>query len=390
MTMRVAIAALSALLAGAGCGSTGESRTSATVTVDSSGRYPIVRSAGRADQWKAELIVSVGEVAADSAGGFGTVRSVLLDSTGRVFVLDPSYHQLLVFDSSGSPLAKWGRRGSGPGEFELPYSIAALGGSVAVLDPGAPRIMLLGPEGQWMGQWPYARITGSNIVRLYRTPGGFWSLGTRPGGDGKLARTFIRHTADGPRDTINGYMPPPAGNETAICRRPDGSMTFFAPPFGAMPYVIPDGEGRQFVATGTGYRIVLLARTLDTLRVIEREVALAPITDAEWDESLREYTDWRAEKTDEHCDRDGWDRPASKAPVNGFFLDDDGLLWVEVLGAEGRSYDVFGEDGVLRATVTGLPESGGIDPSVVNGRVAMAVNDSLDVQTVQVYRIRKP
>lgn len=359
------------------------------VSVDTSGAYPVVRSAGLANQWSAELITRIGDVDADSAGGFGGVRSVLLDSAGRVYVVDPSYVQLSVFDTTGALVTHWGRKGSGPGEYQLPYSIAWVGDSLALLDPGVPRIMLLGPDGRWAGEWPYARYTGSNVIRLYRTPTGFWALGIRRA-EGKLTRTFVRYDAMGPRDTLDVFLPPGFVSAGAECRRPDGSISFFTAPFGPLPFAIPDADGRQHAVTTTSYRVALLAPgTFDTLRVIERPVVGAPITDAEWAEASRELADWRAKTPDEHCDRESWDRPAAKPPVEWIFLDDEGRLWVQVLTADGRAFDVFGSDGVLEATVTGLPSAGDVDPSVVNGRVAIVVRDSNDVASVVLYRLRK-
>ena len=69
-------------------------------------------------------------------------------------------------------------------------------------------------------------------------------------------------------------------------------------------------------------------------------------------------------------------------------LDDVGRLWVEVITSEGPRYDIFGADGVLLATVTGLPSAGFIDPIIVDGRIALVVPDSNGVHRVQVYRIK--
>ena len=67
--------------AATGCNAVGADDSSVAVTVDSSRGYPIVRSSGDPTAWTAELVATMG---IDSAGEstFGTVRSVLLDSSG--------------------------------------------------------------------------------------------------------------------------------------------------------------------------------------------------------------------------------------------------------------------------------------------------------------------
>ena len=74
--------------------------------------------------------------------------------------------------------------------------------------------------------------------------------------------------------------------------------------------------------------------------------------------------------------------------IEWMVIDDIGRLWVEVVTARGRMWDVFDGDGTYRATVTGLPSSNDVDPSIAAGRIALVVPDSNGVQRVQVYRIR--
>lgn len=372
--------------AATGCNAVGADDSSVAVTVDSSRGYPVVRSSGDPTAWTAELVATMG---IDSTGEstFGTVRSVLLDSSGAGYVLDPSYHQIHVFEPDGPFREMWGRRGSGPEEFSSPYSIAWLGDSMAIFDAGNARITLLGPDGKWASQWPTARMSGTNVLRLYRTPPrGFWMIDSRPTDTGRLERLFVRYTSSGPSDTLVWFMQPNLSQGFARCDVP-GGFSIFDPPFGAMPLVIPNAAGAQIVAASTNYRIAFIGRTKDTLRVIERPVEPATVNDAEWDEATKEMRDWREQNPNAHCDRTSWDRVATKPPLKSIFTDDSGQLWVEVLTADGLVYDVFGMDGTLRASVRGLPPSGDIDPSVVAGRIAIVVKDSLDVQSVKVFRL---
>jgi hypothetical protein len=373
-------------LALAACTPVGEVASDMRVTIDSTGAYPVIRSAGEAESWHAELVATVG---ADSATEFGTVRSVLLDSTGALYVVDPSTVQLSVFDPHGALRARWGRRGAGPGEYTRPYSVAWLHDSLVLLDPGNSRITVYGRDAAWGRQWPAERITGGQTVRLYRTPpAGFWVYGTRPTADG-LEGQFIRYTSAGPTDTVPTFRSPVAAGQAATCHRPDGGITFFSPPFGTVQYLTPTASSERLVALSTAYRIAVLGRSNDTLRVIERTATPAPLTDAEWDAELEEFRTFRRDWPTAHCDRTSFDRPATKPIIAWLALDDKGQLWVEALTADGRIYEVFGPDGILRATVTGLPASGGIDPSIVAGRIALVVPDSTGADRVLVFRVER-
>ncbi len=379
---------LAVIMATAGCGAAGAGDSSVAISVDSSRGYPVVRSSGEPMAWAAEPVSTLG---VDSTGEsvFGTVRSVLLDSSGAAYVLDPSFHQIHVFEADGRFRAPWGRRGNGPGEFASPYSIAWLGDSMAVLDPGNSRVTLLGPDGRWAQQWTAERLTGGgNFLRLYRTPPrGFWMIGLRPTEAGGWDQLFVRFTSEGPADTLTYFSMPNLSASSARCEAPDGWIGGFSQPFGPTALVIPNAAGEQLVATTTDYRIAFVDRRNDTLRVLERPVEPANVTDAEWEEGQREMREWRAEHPGSHCDRTSWDRVATKPVLKSMFTDDEGQLWVEVLTASGLVYDVFGMDGRLRASVHGLPPSSGIDPSVVAGRIAIVVKDSLDVQSVRVFRL---
>jgi hypothetical protein len=388
LALRIMRPAVLACALVAGCAGGERSGSDARVTIDSSGAYPVVRSAGQAAAWGAELMATIGADSGET-DDFGNVRSVLLDSAGNVTVLDHSFVQLSEFDSTGAPRRRIGRKGEGPGEYLTPYSIARIDESLFLLDPGSSRMTRLDSTGAWSAQWTVERLTGGYHLRLHRTPPrGFWATDFSAGPDGRSRRTFVRYLVDGPRDTVPAHTPQ-LSSLVARCDRPDRGISFFGPPFGATPLVIPDADGNQVTGITTAYRLYLLNAAGDTLRSIEREADPAPITDAEWEEALEEFRDFKQQWPTAVCTRESWDRPAGKPPVQWIFHDDEGQLWVEVLTSSGLQYDIFGPDGALRATVRGLPASDEVDPSVVAGRIAFAVKGEDDTRAVRVYRLRK-
>jgi DNA-binding beta-propeller fold protein YncE len=74
----------------------------------------------------------------------------------RLFVADAQRHQIVVFDVRGQFLSKFGRRGSGPGEFNFPTHVNVdAGGRILVTDSLNYRIQVFNADGSFL------RIIGS-------------------------------------------------------------------------------------------------------------------------------------------------------------------------------------------------------------------------------------
>jgi len=386
--MTARIAAMLAL-ATAGCGGPPRGDQSGT-SVDRSGRFPILTSVGEPSLWPATPVFEVGGVPPRGAE-LGSARSVLLAADGRLIVVDPSYRSILEFDSTGTLLRRIGREGPGPGEYREPYSVAWLGDTLALLDPGNGRIGFFGADDRWLASWPVPRITGGQFVRLYRTPGAFWSFSLRQATTGSEG-IFVEYSGSGPSDTIVAVRTAPGLPVSRTCRTPDGGLTFFALPFGGSLIAIPTGHGEQAITVTSQYAVAILGSSGDTIRLIRRTRAPVPVTDAEWRDANVEWTAFRAQWPAASCDHGEFPRQLVKPAITSMFLDDQGRLWVEVATESGVRFDVFDREGHLQGTVVGLPPSGGIDPSVSGDRIALVGEDSTEVPVVRVFRFdqRRP
>ena len=77
-----------------------------------------------------------------------------MDSSGNVYVVDCRNQRIQKFDSSGNFVAKWGSKGSGDGEFRVPYGIALDSrGNVYVADAGNRRIQKFDFSGEFLTKW---------------------------------------------------------------------------------------------------------------------------------------------------------------------------------------------------------------------------------------------
>ena len=88
-------------------------------------------------------------------GRFGDPTSLAFSRSGEVlFVVDADGHRVQAFDREGAFLFAWGRRGSGPGDFDRPFGVAAgIDGSVYVTDMGAHRIQKFDEAGRFVREW---------------------------------------------------------------------------------------------------------------------------------------------------------------------------------------------------------------------------------------------
>lgn len=380
----VAVAGL-ALFAGS-CASQGDDAVTLSASVDSTRGYPVVRSTGTPVRWRTELIASVG---ADTGGPheFGVIQSIVLDSRGSLFVFDGANRQLSAFDSLGRSRGPIGRRGRGPGEYGSAFSVAMLHDTVVLLD--YQKIVFFSPEGAWVRDRVVNAPSGPQGLILYREhPSAFWTRSSFRAG-GPFRDAFIRHTVDGAVDTIENREPVVAHFPPINCDAGRGGFSWYSTPFGPQPLSWPLRGGEQAVLVNTSYTIAVVGRAGDTVRLIERDVRPGPIGDAEWEREVAKFRHWRATRGNPSCTRNSFDRPPARPIVDWIFTDDEGHLWVQSHSPEGPVYEVFGSDGVPVARLTGLPPSGGVDPSVVAGRIALYAPDSNDIPRVQVFRIRK-
>lgn len=86
-------------------------------------------------------LFSVGTLDGSDGPIFGVITGAIVDSSGRLFILDAMKHRLTMFSSAGRLLNQTGREGSGPGEFTMPTALAILNRDVYILDSGRSRIV---------------------------------------------------------------------------------------------------------------------------------------------------------------------------------------------------------------------------------------------------------
>jgi 6-bladed beta-propeller len=154
---------------------------------------------------KVLLTLGTAGVAGTTPTTFNQPSDVITNASGDIFVADGhgnnSNARIVKFDKNGKYIKEWGKAGSGPGEFNIPHSLAMDSkGRLFVADRGNVRLQIFNQDGGFIDQWyQFSRISGIFIDKndmLYAAdsessptshPGG-WRRGMRIGSvrDGKV------------------------------------------------------------------------------------------------------------------------------------------------------------------------------------------------------------
>jgi hypothetical protein len=98
---------------------------------------------------------------------FGNVGGVALGPANRLYVADDLSHDVRVFDADGVLVRVIGRKGQGPGEFELPWEVAVDDAdTLMVWDQRLMRVSVFDPQGGFRRSFRVPRQWLVNSVRI--------------------------------------------------------------------------------------------------------------------------------------------------------------------------------------------------------------------------------
>jgi DNA-binding beta-propeller fold protein YncE len=91
----------------------------------------------------------------EGAQPLGSVGLIDVDDRGNVYVPDPDHHRIQVFDRNGELVRRFGRHGTGPGEFREPRGthVDAATDSVYVADYRNARVQRFDLDGRFLAAW---------------------------------------------------------------------------------------------------------------------------------------------------------------------------------------------------------------------------------------------
>lgn len=161
-----------------------------------------------------EVLLTLGKqgVAGDGRDTFNGPADIVVGKNGDLFVADGHINSRVVkFTKDGKYIKEWGKKGSGPGEFDVPHALALDSqGRLFVADRSNNRIQIFNQEGQFLDQWKqFGSPSGIAIApddTMYVTDQGKETISVGSAKDGKVTAVIDGIRAEGITVDGNGNV----------------------------------------------------------------------------------------------------------------------------------------------------------------------------------------
>ena len=337
---------------------------------------------------------------------FAFVGPVRFLPSGGVVVADVASSRLLIYDAGGGYARPLGRRGDGPGELRRLESITVdQNGTIATFDPSLRRLSFWNPDsgfvrsisvadGGSLESWPAdaAPWLDSQLIvfQLAATP-----QDSVPAGSGVRRWQVRAHLTL--RDSLTGIRkvsPTFAGMYSGLDERGNLRLPFSNRPFVAL------AKDRVYFGSGDSFQVMYLDTAFNRAGEIRWPARDERLTSDEVEQvraeaialvSRRPLPDNLFAK---HFATEIL--PTNRPSIGRVFVDGEGRLWIERFEAirmgtatqkPGDQWSILSEDGVPLAILR-LPASTRLE-DVRGEDVVVVRRDSLDVQTVVIYRLKR-
>jgi hypothetical protein len=336
-----------------------------------------------------------------------TVGGIAVGAGGTVYVIQPREGLVKVFNARGRFVRTIGRRGAGPGEFQLPRGSGWKGDSLWVADLAQRRISFFSPDGRFlrMQQVPLPSVAlaiarDGTIIAAGSAPAQAVALGQvsrvpllrirgEPSSIDTLAMLDIRNqvwriASDPAPAAATMYVDQPFSPATLWNMSADGRSLWMLDRSPAS-----DARPASFEVT----RLTLSSNARDSWRLPYSPVVVSAktvdsIVGLEVKRGLDRRTFANASVAEVEVRR-GLYLPTHAPPVSDFLPGRDGTLWIRLATREADSrWIVVDASGQVEATVR-IPGNVRVmqaDRTAVWG----SARDSLGVEAVVRYALRKP
>ena len=399
-----------AIMVVVGCGGE-ESSGAPEVQVTDSAGVTIVTSPP-ADMVYARLaegpILSLGTLEGADELMFGRIASIARDGDDNLIVADNGAGEIRVFDPGGSHLRTFGRKGEGPGEFQvLSGTWPGADGTVVALDRRLGRITRFDAAGSLVGTAEFAASGGalnmrglagqeivlSQVMDFGVAPSAMASalrdLEDAIEGDGASV-VFLRHRLDGELvDTLARRQ----GQTMSMSTSGSGgqmSLQLLVVPFSRQPTAVGSPRGVA-IAGGSDYEVALYNQTGALHRILRLGLEPPLRTDEHLEAYVRNsgspFSDEASVQARIDMYRD-MPMPERLPGYDELLFTDTGELWARRYrqrGADVAHWDVFGTSGQHLGRVE-IPTS--FRPEEVSGGQIVGVStDDLGVERVEVREL---
>lgn len=368
---------------------------------------PNIASAQRGGQaWTLRPEVEV----TSNAGDLTTIGWVLPGRDGGVAIGQPKDRTVLFFDSAGALTSRFGRVGSGPGEFRSIGRAGWIGDTLWVDDVSQARITFISPSHQLVRVLPRPNTIRAGVIDSGPSARTMGILGVFADG-AMLVSAMLPLTKGAPMPGWAAARSQSASPSVLVVASGKGAFQQVA---GWTPNdecglamtaqyvncarivaeVAPDGSRLGFVQTSTvganagTYRVVVLRSNGDTLVSRRYNYTKESIPSSVLD-SLKRLAASEPRAPGPLRGANGPPIPKVYPPVVRMLFGQDGGIWLE-LRPRGRSkeYVILGQSGAVVGRLT-VPAN--VTIRAATGEIAWAVErDDDDLESVRRYRILKP
>jgi hypothetical protein len=354
-------------------------------------------------RWTATAGVRAG--ALDGAGALTDVFDVEIGPDGEMLAGQPGVGMIAVFAADGGYLRSIGRRGQGPGEFQVVGRMGWMRDTLWVVDFG--RLQLFDSNLEFARSITFPTLRPPAGIRRV-IPGPILADGSILGipvmaDDGRAAPIVLLSSAGEITDTLAHVLTSETYVRISIPDSPQPGNV--ANPWTDDPIWAsePDGEAIIIVnrptperASGASFAIIRIGINGDTLfhRGIDYLPTELTADHADpWFNSMAQRLGQLLSVTEaqaERAIRRAIQPPRYHIPVSRMVVGQDGTIWLrrEDIGREAVDWQVFDRSGVVLGRVS-LPSTFDMHRARTD-RVWGVQKDSLDVPFLQVYEIVQP
>lgn len=324
---------------------------------------------------------------------FNYIKSIAVDTKGRVFIYDRQAKEIRVFAPDGKFVKTIGRVGSGPGEMRDAEGIAfAPDGMLWMRDAANARLTVFDAEGVYRYGWTmtFCSSQGPWNPQMDRR-GRLLDVDCMVGGGSTLGYAILGYHLDRTRIDTIAERPACGTSQLAEAARfvtKGGTRTTYRSiPYAPM-YMSALGPAGEVwcVANSVNYSIArIVPGSRDTIRT-SRSISPAPVTAAERDTVISQFG------SNSPGGLDVSRIPRVKPAIDRIVADGDGRLWVMRSTANNtRELDVVDAKGRVIATMSlGKVRTSNYTPFTVQGdNIYLVVLDEDDVPFVGRFRITR-
>jgi hypothetical protein len=335
------------------------------------------------------------QIGSESAGDdyvFHRIAGSGAFSDGRIVVVDGGSLQLRVFDRDGVILSKFGRRGSGPGEFRSMRLLSSSASDTAFVHDISQRRLTY-----------YAVDSGEFGTMTLAV--GARGIGITDGGVVLADQTIMFRNTAGPSSTPVTYLMQGRGTQAVdTIGTFQGAQTYTTLDLGELPWLLTLPFTASSTAAAAGSRIYLYDGTSSDIRVYSSEAALTGlfrITGAKREVTRQQHQAYLEQqvrriapdpKNEPLLRRvfGSLDIPEEAAMFRRLIIDETGMLWAETVNEDRdapSTWMVFAVSGRVLGTVN-VPRS--LDVHYIGiDHVLGRCRDAHDVEHVCKHELRR-